>query len=457
MTIIRPRLTDFYDIPLTQEEADFAIPFMDEDIPLYLDPFLLWKSPSLQDNSLHTAVVNSFNHLGYLVQKGRESEAISILIRASECREAGLGMAKDKCGVRIGEKLASSITALFRDVPQIRTSGFTHFEEIQLLVDYVSKDRVSDIACSFLKSFLIDFTIEQSETHGIPLSETLVLEVYDYRSNQFVDEEKVYLPQNPETKDPIVLIPKRWLRHIPWISYEDYFRSFYIQEVSEKGRESRRVAVLTYNRHNYGVVQAYVARKERSQGDCKNDPLFSPIPVRSAKGKLATIRALPTGKTDKADRKYEGLVCQLMASLMYPHLDFAAQQSRTDAGVLIRDLIFYNSRSMDFLRDIHDDYGSRQIVMELKNVKEVERDHVNQLNRYLTDQFGHFGVMVTRNRLPRRIFKNTIDLWAGQRKCIITLTDEDLSLMVAVFESRQRLPIEVLKKKYIEFTRACPS
>jgi len=28
-------------------------------------------------------------------------------------------------------------------------------------------------------------------------------------------------------------------------------------------------------------------------------------------------------------------------------------------------------------------YGSRQLVIELKNVREVEREHINQLNRYL--------------------------------------------------------------------------
>lgn len=65
MALIRPRLNDFHNLPFTQDEVDFAIPFLDEDIPLYVDPFLLWKSPSLQDNSLHTAIVNSFNHIGH--------------------------------------------------------------------------------------------------------------------------------------------------------------------------------------------------------------------------------------------------------------------------------------------------------------------------------------------------------------------------------------------------------
>jgi len=62
MSIIRPRLSDFRNIPLQQNEVDFAIPFIDENIPLYVDSFLLWKSPSLQDNSLHLSFTNSFNN-----------------------------------------------------------------------------------------------------------------------------------------------------------------------------------------------------------------------------------------------------------------------------------------------------------------------------------------------------------------------------------------------------------
>jgi hypothetical protein len=54
MPLIRPRLTDYYGLMLPQAQLDFAIPFFDEDIPLYIDPFLLWRSPSQQDNALHT-------------------------------------------------------------------------------------------------------------------------------------------------------------------------------------------------------------------------------------------------------------------------------------------------------------------------------------------------------------------------------------------------------------------
>ncbi len=93
----------------------------------------------------------------------------------------------------------------------------------------------------------------------------------------------------------------------------------------------------------------------------------------------------------------------------------------------------------------------------MKNVNEVSREHINQLNRYLSEQFGRFGIILTRNPLKKNIMRNTIDLWSGQRKCILCLTDEDVKLMVDVYESKQRDPMEVINKKYVEFIRMCPS
>lgn len=456
MVIIRPRLNDYHNLPFRQEEVDFAIPFLDEDIPLYVDPFLLWKITSQQDNALHTSVVNSFNQLGHLFAKGNETEARTILIELTECNEVGLGSSKTRQGKIIGEKTADEILTLFKAVPQINKQGFQHFEEIQLFIDNISKDRISDITCSLVKSFLIDFTIEQCQKIGIPI-EKCTISLYDYKT-QKIKSEETYLPLNPENKQPIILIPKRWLRYVPWINYEDYFESYYIKDIDKTyDGKLNRVQILNFNRNNYDLVHTYISLKEQNTKELTNDPLFSQIPVLSAKRKLKSILKLPTGKTDNADKDYEDLMVQTMSSLLYPHLDFAKEQSRTDSGTQIRDLIFYNNRSYDFLKDIYDAYESRQLVIELKNVKEVEREHINQLNRYLTEQFGCFGIIFTRNKTPKSIFQNTLDLWSGQRRCILILDDTDLQLMCDVYESKQRHPIEVIKRKYIEFTRSCPA
>lgn len=457
MTLIRPRLTDHYGILRSQDELDFAIPFIEEDIPLYVDPFMLWRSPSQQDRSLHTALLNAFNHLGYLARNGKETQAVENLVAASECEEVGLGTSANRLGKRISREKAESIISLFKRIPEYGRAGFRHIEEIQFFVDGVSKDRISDIACSFLKSFLIDFTIQQCEISGIPIESTDVSNVYDDRTNTFEKQYGLALPVHPSTGSPLIFVPKRWLRFVPWLNYDDYFTKHCPQdEISHTPEELTRVEVLNYNREHYGLVDSYVKAKERTFEDCHNDPLFSQIPITSAKRKFSAIQRLLTGKGGGADRKYEELIGQLLPSLLYPKLDFAQEQARTESGVSIRDLIFYNTASTTFLADIHRDYGSQQITMELKNVVAIQREHVDQLNRYLAEGLGRFGVFITRNPLKKAEMRRTIDLWSGQRKAIIALTDADISQMVELFESKQRDPMDVVVKKYSEFRAKCP-
>ncbi len=458
MVLIRPRLNDFYNLSFNQSMVDFVIPFLDEDIPLYVDPFLLWKSPSQQDNSLHTTIINCFNYLVQLANNNKEIEAIETLIKCSECNEVGLGFSEKREGLKIGEKIAKSIIKSFKEINHIRQNGFVHFEELQLYIDGIGPDRISDITCNYLKSFLIDYTIDKCHKHNIPLTKINEIEIYDIKINKIMIEKNVELPINPENNNAILFVPIRWLRKDTWINYEDYFKSFFLENVHKNNEKIPiKIEILNYNRRNYDLVKTYIEKKERKQEDCRNDPLFEQIPVFSAKRKLNSTIRLPYGKIQNADRKYEDYLYQLLASLLYPDLDFAKYHSRTDSGVLIRDLIFYNNRTVNFLEDIYKDFNCRQIVIEIKNVEYVNGENINQLNRYLTDQFGKFGIIATRNKIPRKIIKNTIDLWSGQRRCIITLNDEDLKLMVSVFESKQRKPIEVIKKKFIEFTQECPS
>ena len=77
MVLVRPRITEYNNIFIPQINLDFAIPLLDEDIPLFVDPFLLWKSPSYQDKSIHSSVLNSFNHLGWMTKNNKKNDEIS--------------------------------------------------------------------------------------------------------------------------------------------------------------------------------------------------------------------------------------------------------------------------------------------------------------------------------------------------------------------------------------------
>jgi hypothetical protein len=454
LKLVRPRLTDYYNVDVLQEQVDFAIPFLEDDIPLAVDPFLLWRSPSQQDRALHLTIANSFNRLAHSFLRTGDASIINTIRELSDCYEVGLGFSKNRHGTRIDDGTVSSIIDLYRSIPQIGERGIVHLGVLRLLVNNIGPDRISDFTCSILKSFLIDFTIEQCGRFQIP-TEAVAVSLFDSDKLLFRSE-TVSLPVNPSNNEPLLLVPKRWLRRTQWIDFDDYYEKHFTPNV--QGIESQdRLSILTYNRANYGQVEAYITLKEASKADCTNDPLFKPIPITSAKQKLTEILKLPTGKGENADKRYEDLICSLFASILYPHLDFADMQSRTESGTQIRDLIFYNNRQIDFLHDIFKDYDSRQIVFELKNVAELSRDHINQLSRYLTTQFGRFGFMVTRKPPKKNIYQNTIDLWSGQRRCIIILTDLEVKQMCDLYETRQRLPYELLKAKYIQFTRDCPA
>lgn len=451
--LVRPRLNDYHVIYLCQAKVDFAIPFLDEDIPLYVDPFRLWQSPSYQDNGLHVLFKTAFNSLGKMYVEGEQTKAIELLKRISECDEVGLGSSKRRSGKRIGDGLAKDVLKLYETIPVVNKYGLEHPEVIQLLVNGISKDRISDIVSNMLGSFLIDYTIQECRQYGIPTAKCEI-EYLDVKSMS-MKKESCELPVNPKNKQVLWLVPKRWLRKSMWLNDEDYLNHYLVNNIENLKKEE--IDIVTFNRENYDVLTDYIKAKERTASDCKNDPLFGLIPVASAKRKLSAIKKLPTGKEGNADKKYEAEVCPLLASMLYPHLDFAQPQSRTESGTQIRDLVFYNNTSYEFLNDVKELFGSRQIVVELKNVEEVTKEHINQLNRYLNPVFGSFGIIMTRNRPKKSVMQHTIDLWSGQRKCILIMDDSDLELMVNVFESKQRNPIDIIKMKYSDFTRKCPA
>jgi hypothetical protein len=246
---------------------------------------------------------------------------------------------------------------------------------------------------------------------------------------------------------------------LPWINYGDYYRTCFVNLVSPSERKRRQVAkeaVLKFNARNYVQVERYVTGKEKLGNLCKPDPLFSTLSVGTLKKKHKELKALPTGTEDGADRKYEDLAFSLLRSLFYPTLEFAEDRVRTVSGAHIRDIIFYNDGKNPFWSDLRDRYEARQPVFELKNVHSLETEHVNQLYRYLDEEFGRFGVLVTRMPAPKAVQRNIVDLHSSKRVVILCIDDRDIELTFSLVDAG-RDPTDVIKKKYIEFTRLLPN
>jgi hypothetical protein len=455
--IFNPRLSDIFGLVIRQDEVDFVVPHLREDLPLYLDPFLLWKSDDPEYRRLHANLLGFVDEVRKHAVDGRVVRARMLLSEVSEPVELGLGYASGtKRGSALGSGTIDGIVRTFQQVPQLQAAGLDHLEVLSLLVPGIAEDRISDLTASVLKCWLCEFTEHRCDDWGIPTTRHRLLgwdaAAFEWRPFD------ARLPRNPADGSPVLLAPLNLLRRLPWINYGDYYRTAYAPLVLPPGRVGRvaKQVVLSYNRAHFGTIHSYVADREAAAGVCAPDPLFAPLTLATVKKKVSEIKALPTGRVDGADKKFEELVFDVLSSALYPELDLAGQQERTISGAHIRDIIFHNDGKTPFLTDLRDQYGARQLVFELKNVATLDAEHVNQLYRYLDDEdMGRLGVIVARNPPKTSVQRNIVDLHSSKRRAVLCLDDSDLDLMVALLDSGRRA-IEALRKKHVEFTRRLP-
>jgi hypothetical protein len=451
------RLIDAFGLPFTQDSVPFAIPHLEEDIPLYLDPFLLWASSDQRYRELHEQLLGFIAHFGSLALDGREDAAQRLLLTCEEPRELGLGYAQgSKQGSFIGPATARLATRLYVETPQLHEKRLEHIEELGLFLPRIAEDRISDLTACVLREFFVRYTEEQSRAHGVPTLRFRIPEVWDPDALRWRTGLTADLPYHPDTKAQLLFAPLDLLRHLPWINYPDYYKSYFSRHVLPakpiKGQVPK-TAVLAHNRANYTNVERYVHEREQAAALAKPDPLFEPLAIATLSNKVRRLSKLALGTPGARD--YEILVDDILSSALYPELEFAESQVRTVSGTHIRDLLFYNDGKTEWTKGLRDDYGAKQLVFELKNVKELEAEHVNQLYRYLDADFGRLGILVSRKEPPPSVRRNIVDLHSSKRVAIVCLTDADLDLMLRMIEARRR-PLEVIKKKYIGLMRSLP-
>jgi hypothetical protein len=456
--ITNPRLIDVFGAEFTQDDVDFAIPRLDSDIPLYIDPFLLWASDRPIYKTWHKSIVDFCQRIA--IEANRDiAEATRLLSGCREEQALGLGYgSRSRNGRSVGPSLISGIILAHQEIPQLSQGGIRHLEELQLVLPKFAEDMVSDISAAIIKPLLIDLTVEMCSRYRIPTRLARVRDVFNTQLGSWVPAEEKPLPFNPSTGLPLLLIPLDLLRHLPWINYGNYFHTYFSPRVALAATKRPKIAklhVLESNARNYTQVERYVTEREARRNDCTPDPLFQPLTLPTIRTKISELKALPTGSGSGADKRYEQLIGDVLTSAFFPMLELAANGVRTILGVHIRDLIFYNDGKSPFWSDLRDRYEARQPVFELKNVAHLETEHVNQLYRYLDSEFGRFGVLVTRNPTPTAVQRNIVDLHSSKRASIICLNDRDIELIPALLDSG-RDATDICKRAFVEFTRLLP-
>lgn len=416
---------------LSQYQVDFVIPRIGVDLPLGIDPFLLFKSRDADYRKLHKLIIDTFNAGVKAIRDGDTDEARR-LFDFPEVSAVGFGYTQGgKRGSGVGSHLAALIIDTLNASPALQQRGVQHVEEMQLLSAGIGPDRVSDIAANILKRFLIDYTQRQCRIWDLEMMKNVPMQhVFDHVSRQWEDSFEE-LPISPHNGEPILFVPRRIVRVLPWINYDDFVRSEFNAYLNARREQVKRAAaqsktdVVMVTRRDLSLVENYVKTRE-AQGDQARPALdyIDEDAYREAEQLKKRLATIPPGRANAEE--YQRLILEILNYLFNPELIDGQPEVRTIDGTERRDIIFTNDSDEAFWDYIRNRYGLL-LMFEAKNTHELDMAAINQTATYLGKRIGKLGVIVTRHAPKETVAKKIMTVFNDGEKVILTLCDDQVN------------------------------
>jgi hypothetical protein len=464
-------LPNYFGLSFTQSEVDFVVPNLTTDLPLCIDPFLLYKSKDETLRNLHKNLLDIFNQGIQYYREGKEKD-LNILIDFPEVNEIGFGYSEGRIrGSGLGSQLNQLLASTLSASEPLQERGLRHIEELQLVAIGVGADRVSDIAANVLKAFLINYTQKQANLWNIPLTSAMPISHYfDFDSWEWADG-YFDLPKNPITGDPILLVPRRIVRRLPWINYDDFFsnelKAFLRPSPNKRmpgypgmpKQEKMQIAkqeVVRLTRGHLALLDQYIKRKEKESSHAGpllgQDQSFANSEYELGERFITQLDSLPIGHATAND--YQRLILKILNYLFEPELTNGELEVKTYLETERRDIIYTNEAETSFWKFVRDTYHSLLVMFENKNVEKVELEHVNQTASYLGVRLGMLGFITTRKPPGDNIMRKTYTIFndtpGEPRKMILILSDEDIKLMIRL-KQKNKNPATYIQSLYRQF------
>ncbi len=134
------------------------------DLPLFIDPFLLFTSSRKEYQLLHHNIIK---YLQFLKDKSAEGRVTPGLLRAwyhfSEVKQTWLGFCDAGnegrgLGAKFATALNKNLNTLFSDFGSESVTKGTHLEKLCLIEKGVGRDMISDFTTNLIKYYLLEYT-----------------------------------------------------------------------------------------------------------------------------------------------------------------------------------------------------------------------------------------------------------------------------------------------------------
>lgn len=203
------------------------------DLPLFIDPFLLFNSEKSEYRKLHEDIIR---YLIFLKEKSSQQTPDTGKLKSwyvfSEVKENWLGYSAignkgHALGMEFARALNESLYSILNNFGKEKITESSHLEKICIVRSGVGKDSVSDLTTNLIKKFLLEYTQLFAKEHidkGLR-GEFRVPKVHFNYETETWEESTFDLPKFENSF--VILTPKDLLtKDETWINRKDMYGNF---------------------------------------------------------------------------------------------------------------------------------------------------------------------------------------------------------------------------------------
>lgn len=236
--VVRIYFSDFFDIDphLLVEYGALDISLVN-DLPLFIDPFLLFNGSKPEYQQLHEEMIKYVTFLRDKSLGGPlDPGLVDAWFRFPEIRQNWLGYSRRGNGGRgLGKQFADALyvnlTTIFSNFGSETVTHGSHIEKLCLVKTGIGRDNISDFTTNLIKRFLLEYTQRFAVTN---VSESFLARFsvpkafFSYKTETWMTEQFVLPVLNLGGKREFVLLtPEDILtKDDTWINASDLFRRY---------------------------------------------------------------------------------------------------------------------------------------------------------------------------------------------------------------------------------------
>ena len=244
--------TDFFNISeeILEQYGAFNISLR-SDLPMFVDPFLLFYSNKKEYNELHNEIIKYLIFLKEKSTSNLNNTELKAWYKFPEQKQNWLGYSTDgNSGSGLGNDFARNLKYVlkekFNNFGKENISKGSHLEKLCLINEGVGKDNISDFTVNLIKNFLLEYTEKFAKKY---LSKNQCDNFWIQKNNfnyelEMWERKQYYLPKYKN--DYIILTPKDILtKETSWINKNDLYMKFETIP-SSIGNDLLRMQILDY-------------------------------------------------------------------------------------------------------------------------------------------------------------------------------------------------------------------